>query len=71
MHVTVQWDKAQSHGDTDGFEIKRAGDAETTAKIILHLDYAPNRFKLSPALGGALGMHTDTHTHKREGCQPR
>ncbi|ELR11094.1 SWIB/MDM2 domain containing protein [Acanthamoeba castellanii str. Neff] len=57
---TIEWDKAQSHGDTDGFEIKRAGDAETTAKIILHLDYAPNRFKLSPALGGALGMHTDT-----------
>ncbi len=40
-HDIIEWDKAQSHGDIDGFEIKRAGDAETTAKIFLHLDYAP------------------------------
>jgi len=56
----IEWDKAQSHGDTDGFEVKRAGDAETTAKIILHLDYAPSRFKLSPALSAALGVQTET-----------
>jgi SWI/SNF-related matrix-associated actin-dependent regulator of chromatin subfamily D len=56
----IEWDKAQSNGDTDGFEIRRPGDTETTAKIILHLDYAPSRFKVSPALGAALGLHTDT-----------
>lgn len=40
-HDIIEWDKAQSHGDIDGFEIKRAGDVEINAKIILHLDYAP------------------------------
>jgi SWI/SNF-related matrix-associated actin-dependent regulator of chromatin subfamily D len=57
---TIEWDKSESGVDTDGFEIKRQGDQETTVKIFLHLDYSPTRFKLSPPLAQLLNIHTET-----------
>lgn len=36
--------------DTDGVELKRKGDVDVNARIILVPDFNPQKYKLSPAL---------------------
>lgn len=55
-----QWDRATATGETDGWEVKRAGDQEIEVKIILFLEHSPSKVKLSPMLSTLLGMHTET-----------
>ncbi|KAJ2548426.1 SWI/SNF and RSC complex subunit Ssr3 [Coemansia sp. RSA 1933] len=47
----VQWRRAAAEGDVDGFEIKRRGDEDVRAKIVLDIRTATDRFKVnSPVL---------------------
>jgi len=57
---SIEWDKSRASGETDGFEIKRRGDQECNVKILLHVDFQPTRYKLSPTLSQLLNLHTDT-----------
>eukprot|EP00743_Colponemidia_sp_Colp-15_P002461 GILK01002668.1.p1 GENE.GILK01002668.1~~GILK01002668.1.p1 ORF type:complete len:536 (+),score=83.59 GILK01002668.1:68-1675(+) len=56
----IEWDKSISQRETDGFEIKRTGDKEFDARIVLYLDYAPNQYKLTPLLASILGFQQET-----------
>eukprot|EP01112_Ceratiomyxa_fruticulosa_P022473 TRINITY_DN8229_c0_g1_i4.p1 TRINITY_DN8229_c0_g1~~TRINITY_DN8229_c0_g1_i4.p1 ORF type:complete len:458 (-),score=96.95 TRINITY_DN8229_c0_g1_i4:259-1632(-) len=56
----IEWDRSQSSGETDGFEVKRKGTEEVEVKILLYIDYSPPRVKLSPQLGSLLGLKTET-----------
>ncbi|KAL1920286.1 uncharacterized protein VTP21DRAFT_1432 [Calcarisporiella thermophila] len=56
----VEWVKTPTSQEVDGFEIKRKGDANVKARIMLHLDYSPAKFKLSPELADLLGVRVDT-----------
>jgi len=61
VNNTIEWDRAVvTSGETDGWEIKRAGDQEVEVKIILFLEHSPSKVKLSPLLSTLLGMHTAT-----------
>ncbi|KAJ2358399.1 SWI/SNF and RSC complex subunit Ssr3, partial [Coemansia sp. RSA 2618] len=41
----VQWRRAAAEGDVDGFEVKRRGDEDVKAKIMLDIRTATDRFK--------------------------
>ncbi|KAI8585520.1 hypothetical protein BDZ88DRAFT_455878 [Geranomyces variabilis] len=56
----IEWHKSERMDDCDGFEIKRKGDTDVTAKILIYLDHKPDKFKLSPPLAKLLDIHTDT-----------
>ncbi|EPS66818.1 hypothetical protein M569_07956, partial [Genlisea aurea] len=58
-HVIV-WDSSRSPALHKGFEVKRRGDQEFTAVIRFEMSYAPERFKLSPALQEVLGIELET-----------
>ena len=44
----------------DGLEIKRKGDANVKARIIMQLDQDPAKFNLSPMLKDMLDVSTET-----------
>ncbi|PSR87484.1 SWI/SNF complex component like [Actinidia chinensis var. chinensis] len=56
----IMWDSARSPTPQEGFEVKRTGDKEFTANIRLEMNYAPEKYKLSPALMEVLGIEVDT-----------
>ncbi|KAK9278953.1 hypothetical protein L1049_028535 [Liquidambar formosana] len=58
-HV-ILWENARSPALHEGFEVKRKGDKEFTARIRLEMNYVPEKFKLSPALMEVLGIEVDT-----------
>lgn len=58
-HVIV-WENSRSPTLHEGFEVKRKGDEEFSANIRLEMNYAPEKFKLSPALTEVLGIEVDT-----------
>ena len=60
---TMEWSKQQMPllaDAMDGFEVKRKGNEELNCKLLLFLDYVPERFRLSPALSSILSLHTET-----------
>lgn len=56
----VEWMKQQLPRETDGIEIKRAGNNDAELKIVLHLDHKPTKYKLSPELASFLGTAEET-----------
>ncbi|KAF5746935.1 Chromatin remodeling complex subunit isoform 1 [Tripterygium wilfordii] len=58
----IIWENARSPAPHEGFEVKRKGDKEFTVSIQLEMNYAPGKFKLSPALMEVLGIEVDTRT---------
>ncbi|KAK8534129.1 hypothetical protein V6N13_028190 [Hibiscus sabdariffa] len=58
-HIII-WEQARSPAPQEGFEVKRRGDKEFTVNIRLEMNYAPEKFKLSPALVEVLGIEVDT-----------
>ncbi|KAF5740461.1 SWI/SNF complex component SNF12 isoform X1 [Tripterygium wilfordii] len=60
-HMII-WENARSPAPHEGFEVKRKGDKEFTVSIRLEMNYAPEKFKLSPALMEVLGIEVDTRT---------
>jgi len=82
--ITIdQWHRSQQSHETDGFQVKRAGDRDVSCKILLLLDYQPMKYKLNPRLARLLGIHTETRpkiiealwqyvkTHKLQDAQER
>ncbi|XP_045789595.1 SWI/SNF complex component SNF12 homolog isoform X2 [Trifolium pratense] len=58
-HVIV-WENSRSPSPQEGFEVKRKGDKEFLVNIRLEMNYAPEKFKLSPALTEVLGIEVET-----------
>lgn len=54
------WKAGEDKKPIECFEIKRIGSKETKARITLHLDQVPPRFKLSDPLAELLGIRVDT-----------
>lgn len=59
-NYVIMWDSIRSPVLREGFEVKRKGDKESTARIRLEMNYSPERFKLSPALAEVLGIEVGT-----------
>ncbi|KAJ6875783.1 hypothetical protein NC652_035224 [Populus alba x Populus x berolinensis] len=58
-HV-ILWESTRSPILHEGFEVKRKGNKEFTARIRLEMNYVPEKFKLSPALSEILGIEVET-----------
>ncbi|KAL2347036.1 hypothetical protein Fmac_001036 [Flemingia macrophylla] len=58
-HVIV-WDSARSPTLQDGFEVKRKGNKEFTAVIVIEMNYTPEKFVVSPQLSKLLGIEVET-----------
>eukprot|EP00899_Mesostigma_viride_P023073 jgi/Mesvir1/3950/Mv22710-RA.1 len=59
----VVWDTGRAGSspvEADGVEICRRGSTPFTATVTLHMNYVPERFKLSPALSQLLGIEVET-----------
>lgn len=58
----IEWQKQpnMNNNDYDSIDIKRKGDVNVKAKIILDLDNNPQKFKLSPALADLLDVKLET-----------
>lgn len=56
----VEWHRTPQTNETDGFQVKRAGDRPVTCRILLLLDNHPAKFKLHPRLAKVLGMAAET-----------
>ena len=59
-HVIV-WESALSSTQQDGFEVRRKGDKEFTARIKIEMNYTPEKFLLSIQLSELLGIKVETH----------
>jgi SWI/SNF-related matrix-associated actin-dependent regulator of chromatin subfamily D len=44
----------------DGFEIKRKGETNVTARVVIHLLNNPEKYKVSPELSQLLEIHTES-----------
>jgi len=56
----IEWNKNPGQPEIDGFEIKRKGDSDVNAKILIEMDYAPHKYKLSEELSKLLDIKLDT-----------
>ncbi|CAI2302865.1 unnamed protein product [Caenorhabditis sp. 36 PRJEB53466] len=56
----VEWHRTPQTNETDGFQVKRAGDRPVKCRILLLLDNHPNKFKLHPRLAKVLGIAAET-----------
>ncbi|KZS95948.1 SWI/SNF complex 60 kDa subunit [Sistotremastrum niveocremeum HHB9708] len=52
----VEWRRNPGLPDQDGFEIKRRGDMSIAARVVLHLEHTPERYKLAPQLSSILQL---------------
>jgi SWI/SNF-related matrix-associated actin-dependent regulator of chromatin subfamily D len=58
--LSFKWHRTPQTAETDGFQVKRAGDQNVKCKILMLLDYQPLQFKLDPRLSKFLGLTTAT-----------
>ncbi|PIC51488.1 hypothetical protein B9Z55_001983 [Caenorhabditis nigoni] len=56
----VEWHRTPQTNETDGFQVKRAGDRPVKCRVLLLLDNHPSKFKLHPRLAKVLGIAADT-----------
>ncbi|KAI7871021.1 SWI/SNF and RSC complex subunit Ssr3 [Spinellus fusiger] len=56
----IGWHKQANAVDFDGIEVKRKGDMNVNARIVLDPEYNPHKFKLSPLLSDMLDMKLET-----------
>ncbi|XP_067934788.1 SWI/SNF-related matrix-associated actin-dependent regulator of chromatin subfamily D member 1-like [Watersipora subatra] len=56
----VEWHRTPKTSETDGFQVKRAGDQNVKCTVLLMLDYNPLKYKLDPRLAHVLGIHTES-----------
>lgn len=59
----VEWQRQSGHADYDHIEVKRKGDMNVKAKIMLTPEYNPQKYKLSNILSDLLDMKVDTKPH--------
>jgi len=58
----IEWHKLPTNDGFDGFEVKRPGNIDTPAKILLYIDHKPPIFKLSTKLSAALNVVAETRS---------
>lgn len=56
----IEWIRTPGFTETDGFQVRRAGDLPVKCTILFKLEHQPNRFKIDKRLAKILGRHTDT-----------
>lgn len=56
----VEWHRTATTAETDGFQVRRAGDLPVKCTILLQLDHRPPHFKMNPKLARLVGRQTDT-----------
>ncbi|RCI06164.1 SWI SNF, matrix associated, actin dependent regulator of chromatin, sub d, member 1, partial [Rhizopus stolonifer] len=56
----IEWQKQPNVPEFDVIQVKRKGDIDVKANIMLHLDHNPQKFKLSPALADLLDVKVET-----------
>ncbi|KAI8095129.1 uncharacterized protein B0P05DRAFT_524830, partial [Gilbertella persicaria] len=59
----IEWHKQASSTDTDGIEIKRKGDMNVNARIILVPDFTPQKYKVSHGLSEMIGIRLSTRSN--------
>ncbi|KAI8639262.1 hypothetical protein BD408DRAFT_435288 [Parasitella parasitica] len=59
----TEWHKQANSLDADGVELKRKGDVDVNARIILVPDFNPQKYKLSAALSGIISPPLATKPH--------
>lgn len=56
----IEWRKQASSTESDGIEVKRKGDKDVHARIILVPDYTPQKYKLATGLSELTGLRLAT-----------
>lgn len=56
----VEWHRTANTLETDGFQVRRAGDLPVKCTILLQLNNTPPHFKIDPRLARLVGKQTDT-----------
>lgn len=56
----IEWHRPPNQPPQDGFEVSRRGDVTTQARIILHLEQVPERFKVAPELANILQIREES-----------
>ncbi|KAI8812324.1 SWI/SNF complex 60 kDa subunit [Cladochytrium replicatum] len=56
----IEWYKQPNAPECDGFEIKRMGDRDVHAQILIYLANTQDRYRLREDLATLLDIHTDT-----------
>ena len=56
----VEWHRTAATSETDGFQVRRAGDLPVKCTILLQLDHRPQHFKINEKLAKLVGKQTDT-----------
>jgi SWI/SNF-related matrix-associated actin-dependent regulator of chromatin subfamily D len=59
----TEWRKQASSIDSDGVEIKRKGDINVNARIILVPDFNPQKYKVDDALANIISLKLATKPH--------
>lgn len=58
-----KWHKQASSSDSDGIELKRKGDVNVNARIILVPDFNPNKYKVGSGLSELIMLKLATKPH--------
>lgn len=56
----VEWHRLATTSETDGFQVRRAGDLPVKCTILLQLNNTPPHFKINERLARLVGKQTDT-----------
>lgn len=56
----IEWNRTPTISETDGFQIRRSGDAVVKCTILFQLEHQPRRFKIDKRLARLLNKQTDT-----------
>jgi len=56
----VEWHRGPSQPPLDGFTIRRTGDTQTKARLVMHLEHHPDQYKIHAELGGILGLREES-----------
>ncbi|GAA5804108.1 hypothetical protein HPULCUR_009594 [Helicostylum pulchrum] len=63
IEVSIRWHKQASSSDSDGVELKRKGDVNVNARIILVPDFNPQKYKVGPGLVDLINLKLATKPH--------
>lgn len=56
----IEWNRTSTFTETDGFQVRRAGDLSVKCTILFQLEHQPRHYKLDKRLARILGKQSDT-----------
>lgn len=56
----IEWNRTPVISETDGFQVRRAGELPVKCTILFQLEHQPRHYKIEKRLAKLLGKHTDT-----------